>query len=112
MKITENDLRKLVNEAVKKKLQEASDTAEPGTVVPSAKSVVAFSKKFDDLVTKMIEDVRTLADEGEALIESNLTNHPEVGTRNELLIGKIGILRAIANSLATTFERVRRYIGA
>lgn len=112
MKVSEEQLKKLIHEAVAKKLAVLKEeSGEEGTLVPSAKNVVAFSKKFDDLMTEMIEKTKALADEGEGLIDTNLMNHPEVGTRNELIIGKVGMLRAIANSLATTFERVRRYLG-
>lgn len=110
MRITEKDLKKLVNEAVAKKLASLLKE-ESGTQVPDAKNVVAFTKKFDDHITKMIEETRALADEGEGLIDTNLMSHPEVGTRNEWIITRVGMLRTIANSLATTFERVRRYLG-
>lgn len=109
MRVTEAQLKKLIGEAVAKKL--ATLNEESGVQVPDAKGVVAFTKKFDDLINKMIEETRALADEGEGLIDSNLMNHPEVGTRNEWVITRVGMLRTIANSLATTFERVRRYIG-
>lgn len=112
MRVTESALKKLIHEAVAKRLRVLKEeSGEEGTLVPSAKNVAAFSKKFDDLMTEMIEKTKALADEGEGLIDTNLMNHPEVGTRNELVIGKVGMLRGIANSLATTFERVRRYLG-
>lgn len=117
-KITEQELRALIDEAVAQKLsalkegkllKEADDPkSEPGTMVPSAKAVVAFSKKCDDLITKMIEEIRKLADDGEELIDPNLLNAPETGSRNELVIHRVGMLRTTANGLATFFERVRR----
>jgi hypothetical protein len=107
MKITETELKKLVKEAVDKKLATLKEDA--GTDVPSAKGIVAFTKKFDDFLTKTIEEARKLADDGEALIDSNLLNHPEVGTRNEMVIHRVGMLRTIANGMSTFFERVRRF---
>jgi hypothetical protein len=117
-RITEQELRALIDEAVAQKLsalkegkllKEADDPkSEPGTMVPSAKAVVAFSKKCDDLITKMIEEIRKLADDGEELIDPNLLNAPETGSRNELVIHRVGMLRTTANGLATFFERVRR----
>lgn len=111
MQITKEELSKLVTEAVARKidaLKEGILKEDAGTNVPSAKAVVAFTKKSDDLIIDMIEKVRALSDEGEALIDSNLLNHPEVGTRNELLITRVGTLRTLANSLSTWFERARR----
>ena len=118
-RITEQELRSLIGEAVAKKLahlkesgkllKEAEDMKpELGVQVPSAKAVVAFSKKVDDFITKTIEEARKLADDGEELIEPNLVNAPETGTRNELVIHRVGTLRTIANGLATFFERIRR----
>lgn len=109
--ITEKALKEMINNAVAKKLKEAvGEDKNEGTVVPDAKKIVEFTKKFDDLLTKMIVDIRELADEGEGLMRENLLNHPEVGTRNELIIQKVGLLRAMANSISTTWERVRRYM--
>jgi hypothetical protein len=80
-----------------------------GTEVPNAKAVVAFAKKCDDLITETIVKFKDLADDGEKLIDSNLLNAPETGTRNELVIHRIGTLRTIANGLSSFFERIRRF---
>lgn len=111
MKISEQELKQIVNETVARKLKEAKilSEAESGVAVPSAKSVVAFTKKCDDLVSEMIEKIKALADEGEELIEPNLLNAPETGTRNELVIQRVGSLRTMANGLSTFFERMRRF---
>jgi hypothetical protein len=113
--VTESELKQLVGEAVannlRRLLRESDTNSESGTNIPDAKSVVAFTKKFDQQIEKMIKEVRALADEGEKLIDPNLMNHPEGGTRNEWVIFRVGMLRTISNSLATTFERVRRYLG-
>jgi len=109
MKITQSELKKLVQETVDKKL--ATLKEDVGTEVPSAKGVVAFVKKFDDFLTDTVVKAHELADEGEKLIDSNLLNHPEVGTRNEMLIHRVGMLRTIANSVSTYFERIKRFIA-
>lgn len=112
MKITETELRSLINEAVAKKMASISEAkGEPGTDVPNGKGVAAFVMEFSSHINKMVEETKALADKGEALIETNLLNHPEVGTRNELLIQHVGMLRSISNSLATVHERIRRFGG-
>lgn len=108
MKITNTELKKLVQEAVDKKLATLKEDA--GTDVPSAKGIVAFTKKFDDFLTDTVEKAHALADEGEKLIDSNLLNAPEVGTRNEMVIHRVGMLRTIANGISTFFERVKRFV--
>lgn len=112
MKITQNQLKKMISETVAKKLAtlKEADEKDNGMAVPDAKDIVAFTKKFDDHFTDIIVKTKALADEGEALLRTNLTNHPEVGTRNELVIQRVGLLRSMANSLSTTWERVRRYM--
>lgn len=107
MQITEKELKKLVAEAVEKKLANLKEDS--GVEVPNAKAVVAFAKKCDDFITATIVEARKLADEGETLIDPNLLNAPETGTRNELVIHRVGTLRTIANGLATFFERIRRF---
>jgi len=109
MKITESELKALIGEAVKKRLASLKEAPESGTSVPNGESVASFIMEFNSHINKMIEDTKKLADKGEALIETNLLNHPEVGTRNELLIQHVGMLRSVANSLATIFERIRRF---
>lgn len=117
MKITEQELKQIVSEAVTKKLTEAGlvksktlkEASESGTSVPDAKAVVAFTKECDDLISEMIEKIKALADKGEELIEPNLLNAPETGTRNELVIQRVGSLRTMANGLSTFFERMRRF---
>lgn len=107
MKISELELKKIVNEAVSKKLANLKEDS--GTEVPNAKAVVSFAKKCDDAIIETIDRFRKLADEGETLIDPNLLNAPETGTRNELVIHRVGTLRTIANGLATFFERIRRF---
>ncbi len=114
MRISQEQLEKMIKEAIAKKLSPLKEEArgedsEVGTGVPDAKKVVALLKKFDDLIEDTIKKARELADEGEDLIQTNLLSHPEVGTRNELLKNRVGMLRSMANNLATTFERVKRF---
>lgn len=109
MKITESELKALIRESIAKKLALKEASGEPGTNVPNGKAVADFVMEFKAHINKMVEDTKSLADKGEKLIETNLLNHPEVGTRNELLIQHVGMLRSIANSLATVFERIRRF---
>jgi hypothetical protein len=118
MKITEQELKQIVSEAVAKKLTEAGlvksktslrEASDAGTSVPDSKKVVAFTKECDDLITEMIEKIKALADKGEELIEPNQLNTPETGTRNELVIQRVGSLRTMANGLSTFFERMRRF---
>lgn len=112
MKITEQELKALIGEAVAKKMASLTEAkGEPGTDVPNGKAVAEFVMDFSSHINKMVEETKALADKGEALIETNLLNHPEVGTRNELLIQHVGMLRSISNSLATVHERIRRFGG-
>lgn len=112
MKISREQLETMIKEALEERLKTGSgltEVAEPGTEVPNAKDMVAFLRKFDVLIEKAIDDARALADSGEELIQTNLLSHPEVGTRNELLKNRVGMLRAMANNMATVFERIKRF---
>lgn len=111
MKITEQELKNLVNEVVAKKIANIKEAAagDPGTEAPSAKEVVSFMKEFDDFLTETVEKAHKLADKGETLIKENLLNTPETGTRNEVIITRVGMLRSMANGVSTFFERVRRF---
>jgi len=113
LKMTKLELQTLINEAVAKKLdglkaslkeekieKKKGDKTEEAT----AKQVVAFTKKFDDLVTKMIEDARSLSDDGEELMK----NGEDAKLKNEILVHRIGLLRGMANSMSTVFERCKR----
>jgi len=115
LKMTKLELQTLINEAVAKKvdalktlssLKEEKIEKKKGdkTEEATAKQVVAFTKKFDDLVTKMIEDSRSLADAGEELMK----NGEDAKLKNEILLHRVGLLRGIANSMSTVFERCKR----
>jgi len=115
MKITKEQLTKIVNETVKAKLTSILTEAEapkpePGTSVPNAKAVTAWLGKIDALFLDIVERSKALADEGEGMIQENLLNAAETGTRNELIINRIGVLRSVANNLSTYWERMRRYL--
>ncbi len=96
MKITKKELSEMIKEEVSTAL------------VPDGKKVVALMKDFDDLIEETIEKAKKLADDGEEILQSNILGSPEVKSRNELLKTRIGMLRGIANSLSTTFERMKR----
>lgn len=96
---------------VNKKLLEAMIKEELSNSLgsmPDGKKVVAFMKDTDAFIEKTIEEARKLADAAEEVIQSNILASPEVNERNELLKTRIGMLRGIANNLASSYERTKR----
>lgn len=85
------------------------EAAENGAEMTSAKDMTAFMKSFDDMIEKSIEDARKLADEGEDLLKANLLKSAEAEVRNEIVKYRVGMLRTMANNMATVFERVKRF---
>lgn len=118
MKVSAQQLEKMIRETIGEmtnedkltNLKEARGTgSEVGTGVPDGEKIASFMKSFDKLIEDTILKTRELADQGEDLIQANLLNHPESGVRNEFLKHKVGMLRSMANNLATVFERVKRF---
>ena len=77
-------------------------------IVPDGKKVVALQKDFDAFIEETIEKAKKLADDGEEILRANVLTSPEVATRNEIILTKVGMLRSIANSLSSNYERMRR----
>lgn len=112
MKITAEQLQALINETLEKHLAnqiQLQEAAENGTEMTSAKDMTDFMRSFDKLIEKSIEDARKLADEGEALLKANLLKNAEAEVRNEIVKYRVGMLRTMANNMATVFERVKRF---
>jgi len=96
MKITKEQLNMLIKEELK------------NAIVPDGKKVVALQKDFDSFIEETIERAKKLADDGEEIIRTNVLTSPDIAARNEIVLTKVGMLRAIANNLASNYERMRR----
>ena len=105
MKITKEQLTKMVKEAVTKHLNEKFDYT--NDLVPD--DVAEYSKKVDALLKKTIEEARKLHDEGEEMMRANILSSYEVQERNRFLLYHVGFLNNLVASLVARLEDKYRH---
>lgn len=113
MKVKQDELKKMIQEAVKAKLQELSTFNKeelPGSGdMPSLMEdfdelLLDFSKKALDLHAKMVDEMKVDMLGGVASPQMS----PRIGERNRMLTVRAGLLRKMAANCTAALEAVRR----
>ena len=113
MNIKESELKQLVREAVKTKLQELSSFNKEE--LPGSGDMPALMKEFDDLLlqfskdalelhAKMVEEMKVDMLGGVAAPQMS----PRIGERNRMLTLRAGLLRKLAANCTAAIEAARR----
>jgi len=113
MNIKETELKKMIREAVKSKLQELSSFNKEE--LPGSGDMPALMEKYDDLLldfskkalelhTEMVEEMKVDMLGGIASPQMS----PRIGERNRMLTVRAGMLRKIAANCTAAIEAVRR----
>lgn len=113
MNIKESDLKKIIREAVKAKLQELSSFNKEE--LPGSGDMPALMKEFDDLLlqfskdalelhAKMVEEMKVDMLGGVAAPQMS----PRIGERNRMLTVRAGLLRKLAANCTAAIEACRR----
>jgi len=100
MKITKRQIKDMVKEAVRKKLNEKFDFS--NDLVPD--DISKYAKKVDDFLRDTIDKARDLKDEGEEMMRANILSSYEVQERNRFLLYRIGFLSNLASNLIGRLE--------
>lgn len=100
MKVTKKQLKEMVKEAVKNRLNEKFDFT--NDLVPD--DVAGYSKKVDEFLKDTIKKARDLHDEGEEMMRANLLTSWEVQERNRFLLYHVGFLSNLVASLLSRLE--------
>ena len=109
MKVTKSEIKAMIQEVLKAKLQEAGivDDLIPG----SDGKLSAYMTKVTKFLDSTIEDAEKLALEGEEIMKVNVTQDNSVGERNRLLLLAIGFLRKVRFTLASNALDLRKAFG-
>lgn len=113
MNIKESDLKKMIREAVKAKLQELSSFNKEE--LPGSGDMPALMKEFDDLLlqfskdaldlhAKMVEEMKVDMLGGIAAPQMS----PRIGERNRMLTVRAGMLRKLAANCTAAIESCRK----
>lgn len=113
MRVKEEELKKMIREAVKTKLQELSSFNKEE--LPGSGDLPALMKEFDDLLlqfskdaldlhTKMVEEMKVDMLGGTAAPQMS----PRIGERNRMLTVRAGMLRKLAANCTAAIEACRR----
>lgn len=113
MNVKESELKKMIREAVKAKLQELSSFNKEE--LPASGDMPALMKEFDDLLVqfskdalelhaKMVEEMKVDMLGGTAAPQMS----PRIGERNRMLTVRAGMLRKLAANCTSAIEAVRR----
>lgn len=100
MKVSKDKLKKMIKEAVSKKLNEKFDFT--NDLVPD--DVADYSSKVDEFLKKTIEEARKLHDEGEEMMRANILSSYEVQERNRFLLYHVGFLSNLVANLIHRLE--------
>lgn len=113
MSIKETDLKKMIREAVKAKLQELSSFNKEE--LPASGDMPAIMEEYDDLLlqfskdalelhAKIVEELKVDMLGGTAAPQMS----PRIGERNRMLTVRAGMLRKLAANCTAAIEAVRR----
>lgn len=113
MNVKESELKKMIREAVKAKLQELSSFNKEE--LPGSGDMPALMKEFDDLLlqfskdalelhAKMVEEMKVDMLGGTAAPQMS----PRIGERNRMLTVRAGLLRKLAANCTAAIEAARR----
>lgn len=129
MKISETNLKKLVREAIKSKLErldasknwkETSPLTEAPSslekdVLPGSMDMSEIAQKVDDFLMETAEKAKELCEDLEEEMKvdmlggvGNPSMAPRVGERNRMLSARIGVLKKLASNCVSIFEFLRR----
>lgn len=109
----EEDLKKMIREAVKAKLQELSSFNKEE--LPASGDMPAMMKKFDDLLLQFSKDALDLHAEMVEEMKVDMLGgtaapqmSPRIGERNRMLTVRAGMLRKLAANCTAAIEGCRR----
>lgn len=120
MRITAEQLKKMVQEAVKSKLQEqgyglvSELSSLDKEVLPGSGNMADLAKKVDDFLMKTAEEAKELVSEMEEEMKvdvlggDNPSLAPRIGERNRMLADRAGVLKKLASSAVSCWELLRR----
>ncbi len=100
MKVTKEQLKKMIKEVVSTKLNEKFDFT--NDLVPD--DVAGYSDKVNQFMKKTIEEARKLHNEGEEMMRANILSSYEVQERNRFILYHVGFLNNLVANLIHRLE--------
>lgn len=118
MKITHEELKTMIREAVKaklgqKKLQEKASSVEK-EILPGSADIGSLVQEIDDFLMETADKAKSLCEKMEEEMKTDIlggTNPslaPRIGERNRMLSTRIGVLKKLAGNCISIFEFIRR----
>ena len=123
MKITKDELKTLIREALKAKLERLDATAKLAEaasslqkdVLPGSMGMSEYAKEVDEFLMDTAEKAKELCEKMEEEMKvdmlggvENPSMAPRVGERNRMLSTRIGALKKLAGACSSIFEMLRR----
>lgn len=100
---------KLTKEQLKEVLQKAAKLAILESVAADT-GLGKYSKKVNDLIEKVINDIDDLVEEGQDLMGKDTLKSVSVQERNHLVVGRIGILKGLKARLVNIIGHLHKNI--
>lgn len=104
MKLTKPQLKEMVRNVIRKKLNEKFDVSKD--LVPEG--VAEFSSKVEDFIKETVEKAQKLKEEGEGIMTTNILSSYEVQERNRFLLYHVGFLSNLIANLLHRMEDAHR----
>lgn len=122
MKITQDELKTLIREALKAKLERLDANAKLAEaasslqkdVLPGSMGMSEYAEEVDEFLMDTAEKAKELCEKMEEEMKvdmlggENPSMAPRVGERNRMLSTRIGALKKLAGACSSIFEFLRR----
>ncbi|MFA6049983.1 MAG: hypothetical protein WC761_02195 [Candidatus Paceibacterota bacterium] len=122
MKITQDELKTLIREALKAKLERLDASAKLAEaasslqkdVLPGSMGMSEYAEEVDTFLMDTAEKAKELCEKMEEEMKvdmlggENPSMAPRVGERNRMLSTRIGALKKLAGACSSIFEMLRR----
>lgn len=120
MKITQEQLKAMIKEAIAKKLEATKSTVTEAAsslqkdVLPGSGDMAKIAKEVDEFLEETAEKAKELCEKMEEEMKTDMLGGenpsmaPRVGERNRMLSTRIGVLKKLAANCNSIFEFIRR----
>ena len=122
MKITQEELKTMIREAIASRMTEQGNRKPTVTeassiakdVLPGSGDMAKFAKQVDEFLQETAEKAKELCEKMEDEMKTDVLGGenpslaPRVGERNRMLSTRIGVLKKLAANCTSIFEFIRR----
>jgi hypothetical protein len=108
MKISVDNLKEMIREAVKGKLNEDLSLQYSDLLPGVGGELQEYVLEVDNFLKETAKKANELALKADEMMRADILNHPKVGERNRILLVRSGALRKLRINAVTILEALRR----